>query len=157
MRVLTDPAETGAVTVALPQDVQGEAYDYPLEFLAKRVHHFDRRPPAEAALARVADLIAASKKPFVIVGGGVRYSGAGEETAAFCGQFRIPLGETQGGKGAVDSGFPLNMLQTVNPIFDLFSTLISERNLMDIPLLRLHYGKNSCILSAVLQHIMELI
>jgi len=109
MRVLTDPAETGAVTVALPQDVQGEAYDYPLEFLAKRVHHFDRRPPAEAALARVADLIAASKKPFVIVGGGVRYSGAGEETAAFCGQFRIPLGETQGGKGAVDSGFPLNM------------------------------------------------
>lgn len=109
MRVLTDPAETGAVTVALPQDVQGEVYDYPLEFLAKRVHHLDRRPPAEAALERVAELVAASKKPFVIVGGGVRYSGAGEEAAFFCGQFRIPLGETQGGKGAVDSSFPLNM------------------------------------------------
>jgi 3D-(3,5/4)-trihydroxycyclohexane-1,2-dione acylhydrolase (decyclizing) len=109
MRVLTDPAETGAVTVALPQDVQGEVYDYPLEFLAKRVHHLDRRPPAEAALERVAELVAASKKPFVIVGGGVRYSGAEEEAAFFCGQFRIPLGETQGGKGAVDSSFPLNM------------------------------------------------
>ena len=109
MRVLTDPAETGAVTIALPQDVQGEAYDYPVEFLSKRVHHLDRRPPAEAALARVAELIAASKKPFIIAGGGVRYSGAGEEVAAFCARFSIPLGETQGGKGAVDSGSPFNL------------------------------------------------
>lgn len=109
MRVLTDPAETGAVTIALPQDVQGEVYDYPVEFLARRVHHLDRRPPAEAAVARVAELIAKARKPFLIVGGGARYSGAGEEVAAFCAQFRIPLGETQGGKGAVDSASPFNM------------------------------------------------
>ncbi len=109
MRVLTDPAETGAVTIALPQDVQGEVYDYPVEFLAKRVHHLDRRPPAEAAVARIAELIAKAKKPFIISGGGVRYSGAGDEVAAFCARFRVPFAETQGGKGAVDSASPFNM------------------------------------------------
>ena len=109
MRVLTDPAETGAVTIALPQDVQGEAYDYPAEFLEKRVHHLDRRPPAEAALARAASLIAAAKRPLLIVGGGARYSGAGEEVAAFAKAFRVPFAETQSGKGEVDSGHPYNL------------------------------------------------
>lgn len=101
MRVLTDPAEAGAVTIALPQDVQGEAYDYPEEFLAKRVHHLERRAPSEAAVQRAAAMIAASRKPFLICGGGARYSGAAKELKAFCEKFKVPFGETQAGKGVL--------------------------------------------------------
>ncbi len=99
MRVLTDPAQGGAVTIALPQDVQGEAYDYPVEFLAKRVHHIDRRAPAPAAVERAVAMIQAARKPLVICGGGARYSEAGAELAAFCRKFHIPFAETQAGKG----------------------------------------------------------
>ncbi|MDP3178408.1 MAG: 3D-(3,5/4)-trihydroxycyclohexane-1,2-dione acylhydrolase (decyclizing) [Spirochaetaceae bacterium] len=109
MRVLVDPAETGAVTIALPQDVQGEAYDYPEEFLARRVHHLERRAPSAAAIERAADAIAAAKRPLVICGGGVRYSGAGSELAAFCEAFRIPFGETQAGKGVLPWDNPHNL------------------------------------------------
>ena len=70
-RVLTDPAETGAVTVSLPQDVQGEVYDYPEEFLAKRIHHLERRIPTGNQIERAAAMIRAAKKPLVICGGGV--------------------------------------------------------------------------------------
>lgn len=101
MRVLTDPAETGAVTVALPQDVQGEAYDYPVEFLAKRVHHIERRLPTPSQVERSVEAIAKAKKPLVILGGGVRYSEAGEELSKFCSSFHIPFGETQAGKGTI--------------------------------------------------------
>src|SRR5712692_230752 len=76
MRVLTSPADTGAVTLALPQDVQTEAFDVPADFLAKRVWHYERRRPDEAALRRAAQLIAAAKRPLVVAGGGVIYSGA---------------------------------------------------------------------------------
>jgi 3D-(3,5/4)-trihydroxycyclohexane-1,2-dione acylhydrolase (decyclizing) len=106
MRVLVDPAETGAVTIALPQDVQGEAYDYPEEFLGKRVHRVERRAPSAAAIERAADAIAAAKRPLAICGGGVRYSGAGPELGAFCEAFRIPFGETQAGKGALPWDHP---------------------------------------------------
>lgn len=99
MRVLTDPAETGAVTVALPQDVQGEAWNYPEEFLAKRVHHLDRRIPSADAVERAVAMIAKAKRPFVICGGGARYSGAADELKAFCERFHVPFGETQAGKG----------------------------------------------------------
>ncbi len=109
MRVLTDPAETGAVTVALPQDVQGEAWDYPEEFLAKRVHHIERRIPSAAQVARVAEAVKAAKKPLVILGGGVRYSGAGRELKAFCAKFRIPFAETQAGKGTILWDDPYNL------------------------------------------------
>lgn len=109
MRTLTDPAETGAVTLSLPQDVQGEAYDYPESFFDEQTWHIDRRPPAERALAEVADAIAAAKKPLVIAGGGVRYSDAGEALEAFCEQTGIPFAETQAGKGAVAWDHPLNL------------------------------------------------
>jgi 3D-(3,5/4)-trihydroxycyclohexane-1,2-dione acylhydrolase (decyclizing) len=108
-RVLTDPAETGAVTVALPQDVQGEAYGYPAEFFEKRVHHLDRRIPTSGQLERAAALIRAAKKPFFICGGGVRYSGASAEASRFCEQLKIPIGETQGGKGTILWDHPYNL------------------------------------------------
>jgi len=101
MRVLTDPADTGAVTVALPQDVQGEAFDYPVEFLEKRVHHIERRLPTPSQVTRSVEAIAKAKKPLVILGGGVRYSEAGEELSKFCEAFHIPFGETQAGKGTI--------------------------------------------------------
>ncbi len=109
MRVLTDPAETGAVTVALPQDVQGEAYDYPEEFLAKRVHHIERRAPTAAQVSRMADAVLKAKKPYVICGGGVRYSNAGKELKAFCSKFHIPFAETQAGKGTILWDDPYNL------------------------------------------------
>lgn len=109
MRVLTDPAETGAVVLALPQDVQGEAYDYPLEFFEKRVHRISRRPLAEGEAAMLAGLIAGKKRPVIICGGGVRYSEAGETLAAFAEEFNIPIGETQAGKGVVPWDRPQNL------------------------------------------------
>jgi len=109
MRVLTDPADTGAVTVALPQDVQGEAFDYPVEFLEKRVHHIERRLPTPSQVTRSVEAIAKAKKPLVILGGGVRYSEAGEELSKFCEAFHIPFGETQAGKGTILWDNPYNL------------------------------------------------
>lgn len=109
MRVLTDPAETGAVTLALPQDVQAEAYDYPDSFLQKRVHRLDRRPPTEAMLHDAVTLLKGKRKPLLICGGGVRYSGAAAELQAFAERFGIPFSETQAGKSAIVSAHPLNM------------------------------------------------
>jgi 3D-(3,5/4)-trihydroxycyclohexane-1,2-dione acylhydrolase (decyclizing) len=108
-RVLTDPAETGAVTVSLPQDVQGEAWEYPEEFLARRVHHLERRIPTPAQIERAAAMIRASKKPMVVCGGGVRFSGASEALASFCAAYHIPVGESQGGKGTVLWDNPYNL------------------------------------------------
>lgn len=107
MRVLTDPAETGAVTLALPQDVQAEAYDYPESFFAKRVHYVDRREPAADAVARAAERIAASKHPLIVAGGGVLYASATSELRAFAEAFGIPVTETQAGKSAFDWRHPL--------------------------------------------------
>ncbi len=109
MRVLTDPAETGAVTLALPQDVQAEAHDYPDSFLARRVHRVDRRPPVDAAIADAAALLAGKRKPLVICGGGVKYAGAGDTLQAFAERFDIPFAETQAGKGTLVSSHPLNV------------------------------------------------
>lgn len=109
MRVLTDPAETGAVTLALPQDVQGEAYDYPDSFLQKRVHRIDRRPPTQAMLKDALALLKRKRKPLLICGGGVRYSGAAAQLQDFAERFDIPFGETQAGKSAIVSAHPLNM------------------------------------------------
>ncbi|GMA98437.1 3D-(3,5/4)-trihydroxycyclohexane-1,2-dione acylhydrolase (decyclizing) [Pelosinus sp. IPA-1] len=109
MRVLTDSAETGAVTIALPQDVQGEAYDYPLSFFKERVHRIDRRSPSEAALQDAIEVIARKKTPIIVCGGGVRYSEAGETLRKFAEAFHIPFGETQAGKSAIVSSHPLNL------------------------------------------------
>lgn len=109
MRVLTDPAETGAVTLCLPQDVQGEWYDYPEEFLAKRVHYIQRRKADSFVVEKAAQIISSKKKPFIVCGGGVKYSDAGAELEEFCRKFNIPFGETQAGKGTVLYDNPYNL------------------------------------------------
>jgi 3D-(3,5/4)-trihydroxycyclohexane-1,2-dione acylhydrolase (decyclizing) len=109
MRVLTDPAETGAVTLALPQDVQGEAYDYPDYFLAKRVHRIDRRPATAAMLDDALALLKGKRQPLIICGGGVKYAGANAALQAFAERFDTPFAETQAGKSAVVSSHPLNV------------------------------------------------
>ena len=106
MRVLTDPAETGACWIALPQDVEGESYDFPEYFFKKRVHRIVRQVAAPEELDDIAEVIREAKKPLVIVGGGVKYSGAGETVEKFCEEFRIPFGETQSGKSACVSSHP---------------------------------------------------
>jgi 3D-(3,5/4)-trihydroxycyclohexane-1,2-dione acylhydrolase (decyclizing) len=109
MRVLTDPAETGAVTLALPQDVQAEAYDYPEEFFEKRVHFIDRRPPSAEAAERAAELVKGARKPLLIAGGGVLYASAMEELREFAEAFGIPVAETQAGKSSLPWNHPLNV------------------------------------------------
>src|ERR1700685_4029791 len=90
MRVLTDPAETGAVTLALPQDVQAEAYDWPAELFRERVWHIPRTPPDPAAVARAAELIRSAKRPLIVAGGGVLYSSATHGAPDFVETFGIP-------------------------------------------------------------------
>ena len=107
MRVLTDPAETGACCISLPQDVEGESYDFPEYFFEKRVHRITRPVAVEEELEDIAAVIASAKKPLVIVGGGVRYSEAGEVVENFCQEFNIPFGETQAGKSACKSSHPM--------------------------------------------------
>ena len=109
MRVLTDPAHTGAAAIALCQDVQGESYDYPESFFRKRVHFITRRIPNEYEIERAAAAIRAAKKPLLIVGGGVRYSFAGRAVASFCEKHNIPFAETQAGKSAIPGSHPLNV------------------------------------------------
>ncbi|QGH33608.1 3D-(3,5/4)-trihydroxycyclohexane-1,2-dione acylhydrolase (decyclizing) [Gracilibacillus salitolerans] len=109
MRVLTRQAETGAVTLAIPQDVQTEAYDYPDYFFKKRVHRFHKRKPDDYELNQVVSLIKEKQRPLIICGGGVRYSEAGNVLASFCETYNIPFGETQAGKSAVVSDHPLNL------------------------------------------------
>ncbi|MEH7644198.1 3D-(3,5/4)-trihydroxycyclohexane-1,2-dione acylhydrolase (decyclizing) [Bacillus toyonensis] len=109
MRVLTNPADTGAVTICLPQDVQGEAWDFPNYFFQKRVHRIERRLPTKASLADAVEMIKRKKKPVMICGGGVRYAEAAEELKQFAEAFRIPFGETQAGKSAIESSHPYNL------------------------------------------------
>jgi 3D-(3,5/4)-trihydroxycyclohexane-1,2-dione acylhydrolase (decyclizing) len=101
MRVLASPAETGAVTLALPQDVQAEAFDYPAELFEPHVTHIPRARPDGHALDRAAEAIAASERPLVVVGGGLLYSDASEALHRFVRRFRLPVVETQAGKGAL--------------------------------------------------------
>ena len=103
MRVLTDPEDTGAVCIALPQDCEGEAYDYPDYFFKKRVHRITRPVAVPEELEDVCNVIKQAKYPLVIVGGGARYSEAGEAIEQFCEQFHIPFAETQAGKSACKS------------------------------------------------------
>lgn len=108
-RVLTDPAETGAVCLAMPQDVEGEAFDYPDYFLQKRVWYIDRRSASTREINRAVKLIASSEKPLLIVGGGVTYSEAWDTAKIFAEKFNIPIGETQAGKGNIRWDHPLNL------------------------------------------------
>ncbi|HVO41504.1 MAG TPA: 3D-(3,5/4)-trihydroxycyclohexane-1,2-dione acylhydrolase (decyclizing) [Aggregatilineales bacterium] len=109
VRVLTSPAETGAVTIALPQDVQAEAFDYPAAFFLKRVWHIARSRPDRESLRRAAAWIRDCKKPLIVAGGGVIYSEATEVLRAFVDATGIPVGETMAGKGSLRYDDRLNM------------------------------------------------
>lgn len=109
MRVLSDPETTGGVCIALPQDVQGETFAFPDYFFKKRVHRIARRTPDELELDEAIQLILTKKHPLVIVGGGARYSEAGEAILKFCQEYQIPFAETQSGKSVIPSSHPLNL------------------------------------------------
>ncbi|MDR2225777.1 MAG: 3D-(3,5/4)-trihydroxycyclohexane-1,2-dione acylhydrolase (decyclizing) [Providencia sp.] len=109
IRVLTDPADTGAVTICLPQDVQGEAWDYPDYFFEKRVHRIERRPATTVSIEEAVALIQSKKKPLLVCGGGVRYSEAHDAFVQFAEDYHIPFGETQAGKSAIVASHPLNV------------------------------------------------
>jgi 3D-(3,5/4)-trihydroxycyclohexane-1,2-dione acylhydrolase (decyclizing) len=106
MRVLTSPSDCGAATLALPQDVQAEAYDYPEELFGKRVWLIRRPEPDAVSFARAVEEIRRSRKPFLVAGGGVLYSEASEALAKFCAATGIPAGETQAGKGSLAYDHP---------------------------------------------------
>lgn len=112
MRILTDPAETGAVTIALPQDVQTEAYDFPAEMFEKRVWKVRRPVPVAEDLQAAAELLAGAKRPLIVAGGGVTYSEANAALDDFATTFGIPVAETQAGKGVL----PWNHPWSVGPI-----------------------------------------
>jgi 3D-(3,5/4)-trihydroxycyclohexane-1,2-dione acylhydrolase (decyclizing) len=109
MRVLTDPAETGAVTLALPQDVQAEAYDWPEELFQNRTWYVPRPLPEPAALARAVNILKTAKKPLIVAGGGVIYSEASEALARFAEATGIPVADTQAGKGALAWDHPCSV------------------------------------------------
>src|SRR6266540_52844 len=107
MRVLSDPAETGAVTLSLPQDVQAEAHDWPEELFAKRVWHVPRPVPEPAALVRAVEVLRSARKPLVVAGGGVIYAEATDALRRFAEATGIPVADTQAGKGALLWDHPL--------------------------------------------------
>ena len=109
MRVLTSPADTGAVTLALPQDVQAEAWDYPVQFFDKRVWYIPRPLADRELLARAVQAIRSAQNPLIITGGGVIYSEACEAITRFVEQTGIPVGETMAGKGALPWNHPQNL------------------------------------------------
>jgi len=109
MRVLTSPADTGAVTLALPQDVQVEAFDYPVALFEPRIWVVPRPMPDRNQLSRAAELIKNSQRPLIIAGGGVIYSAATDVLASFAQQTGIPVAETQAGKGSLHYAHPLNL------------------------------------------------
>src|ERR1700761_4670162 len=106
MRVLTSPAETGAVTLALPQDVQAEAYDYPEEFFERRVWTIARPRADVEMLKQAAEWIRSSQRPLIIAGGGVIYSEATEELSRFASRTGVPVAETHAGKGSLHADHP---------------------------------------------------
>ena len=112
MRVLTDQAEAGAVTICLPQDVQTEGYDYPASFFAKRVYHIARPVPPAGELQRAVDMLREAERPLIICGGGVIYSEATAALSDFADTLGVPVVETQAGKGAL----PWNHAWNAGPV-----------------------------------------
>ena len=107
MRILTDPGETGAVTIALPQDIQGYAFDYPANFFDRKVWRVERRRPDAQRIAEAVAMLKAARRPYIIAGGGVHYSEAWDELATFAETFGIPVGETHAGRGAIRNDSPM--------------------------------------------------
>ncbi|SDO32041.1 3D-(3,5/4)-trihydroxycyclohexane-1,2-dione hydrolase [Nakamurella panacisegetis] len=108
MRVLTDPAETGAATVCLPEDVQAQAHDWPVELFRNRIWRIARPVPEPEVIAAAAEIIRAARRPMIVAGGGVTYSEANAELRSFVEATGIPIGETQAGKGSLPFDHPLN-------------------------------------------------
>jgi 3D-(3,5/4)-trihydroxycyclohexane-1,2-dione acylhydrolase (decyclizing) len=106
LRVLTDPVETGAATVSIPQDVQAEAHDWPESLFAQRTWHVARPLPERSVITRAAEVIRSGTKPLIVAGGGVIYSGATDALAAFCEKTGIPVGQSQAGKGSLPYDHP---------------------------------------------------
>ncbi len=109
MRVLTSPVDTGAVTLALPEDVQSEAFDFPAELFERRVWRVRRQPPEASAIAEAEALVRGSRQPLIVAGGGVLYSEASEALRSLCRATGIPVGETQAGKGSVRYDDPFSL------------------------------------------------
>jgi 3D-(3,5/4)-trihydroxycyclohexane-1,2-dione acylhydrolase (decyclizing) len=109
MRVLTDPAETGAVTLCLPQDVQAESFEYDSSFFSKRVWHIERDALSERSVTEAVDLLSQAQKPLIIAGGGVHYSFATECLSEFATRHAIPVAETQAGKSSLPAEHPMNV------------------------------------------------
>ncbi|MFC8427021.1 3D-(3,5/4)-trihydroxycyclohexane-1,2-dione acylhydrolase (decyclizing) [Streptomyces sp. NPDC057253] len=109
MRVLADPAETGAVTLALPQDVQAEAYDWPEEFFAERVWRVRRPAPDQVELAEAVEAIRAAARPLIVAGGGIHHSEAEEALKALVEATGIPVASTQAGKGSLRHDHPADL------------------------------------------------
>ncbi len=109
IQVLTDPAECGPVTLGMSQDVQAEAYDFPDAFFAPRTARFRRPAPDEAELAAAVELLGHAERPLIVAGGGVLYSGAAETLQAFAARHKIPVAETQAGKGSLAFDHPQNI------------------------------------------------
>ena len=109
MRVLTDPAETGAATICLPEDLQAEAWDFPVELFRERTWRIARPVPEKVVIAEAAELIRSAKAPLVVAGGGVVYSRATEALRAFVEATGIPVGQSQAGKGAIRYDHPLSL------------------------------------------------
>ncbi|WLP89795.1 3D-(3,5/4)-trihydroxycyclohexane-1,2-dione acylhydrolase (decyclizing) [Gordonia sp. NB41Y] len=106
MRVLTDPVETGTATIAIPQDVQAEAFDFPESLFAERTWHVARPLPERRVIAEAAEIIRSARRPLIVAGGGVIYSGATEALDRFCARTGIPVGQSQAGKGALPYDHP---------------------------------------------------
>lgn len=104
MRTLLDPEQTGAVTVCLHQDVQAEAYDFPVRFFEPRTWQVSRRPPAPDEVRLAVEMLSRAERPLIIAGGGVHYSGARAVLRKFADRFGVPVSETSAGKGAMDGG-----------------------------------------------------
>jgi 3D-(3,5/4)-trihydroxycyclohexane-1,2-dione acylhydrolase (decyclizing) len=130
MRVLTDPAETGAVTLCFPQDVQAEAYDWPTALFEKRVWHVARAVPERSVLEAAAEIIRSAERPLIVAGGGVTYARAQGALAAFCEATGIPVGQSQAGKGTLVYDHP----QCLGAIGSTGTTAANDR----YSLLRLH-------------------
>jgi 3D-(3,5/4)-trihydroxycyclohexane-1,2-dione acylhydrolase (decyclizing) len=109
MRVLSDPAQTGAVTIALPEDVQVEAWDWPVDLFRKRTWAIQRSRADASSLAEAAALVSAAERPFIVAGGGVQYSHAHEALAQFSERHGIPVGQTHAGKGVLPPGHPMDV------------------------------------------------
>ncbi|MBE8182047.1 MAG: 3D-(3,5/4)-trihydroxycyclohexane-1,2-dione acylhydrolase (decyclizing) [Candidatus Portiera sp.] len=109
MAVLTDPGRRGPVTLSLPQDVQGHAHDFPMDFFKPQVREIRRLQPDSNELAKAVAILKTAQKPFIVSGGGVLYAGAEDALANFASKHQIPVGETQAGKGALDVQHPMNM------------------------------------------------